>query len=432
MKINGARRNLLKSMLLAGGSSVLPVTAPSLFAQQTYNGKFVIALQLDGGADTTSFADPKVNVSGEREINHWANEAEPMEAGNILYAPFADNSTFFDKYYQDILVINGVDAQTNSHSVGVVNNWSGRNAEGFPTVTSLFAATMAPDMPLAYLNFGGFGATQGVIRSTRISDPNQLRTLVAPNDVPFDNSLNYMLPSEWERIQAMHAQRMGAKLSDSFAVAGNLDNRDAFLDAISKTDDIQQLNDFIPSTEDIRQARQNGDFFSNLEQQMQIALVAFKAGVAVSADLIEGGFDTHDDHDAQHEVLFSNLTASIDYMWTYAEELGIADRLVVVIGSDFGRTPHYNANDGKDHWPIGSTLVMERNVSYTNQVIGETDEGHNAYAINPETLERDDNNGVIIKPAHVHKSLRNYLGVADSPVTQDFAFTSTEDFDFFS
>lgn len=28
---------------------------------------------------------------------------------------------------------------------------------------------------------------------------------------------------------------------------------------------------------------------------------------------------------------------------------GIADRLVVVVGSDFGRTTHYNAEDGKDH-----------------------------------------------------------------------------------
>lgn len=432
MKHSSVRRKFLQSLVLAGGSNLLPVASPSLFGQSSYNGKFVIALQLDGGADATSFSDPKVNVAGERDINNWANDAEPLEAGNLVYAPFADNSSFFDKYYNDILVINGVDAQTNSHSVGVVNNWSGRNAEGYPTLTSLFAATMAPDLPLSYLNFGGFGATQGIIRSTRISDPNQLRTLIAPNNVPMNNSLNYLLPDDWARVQALHASRMESKLDETAAVTGNLDNRAIFLDAISKTDEISQLGDFIPSAEEIREARQMGDFFSNLEQQMQIALIAFKAGVSVSADLIQGGFDTHDDHDAQHEVLFSNLAASLDYLWTYAEELEIADKLVVVIGSDFGRTPRYNANEGKDHWPIGSTLVMEQNVSYTNQMVGETDEGHNAYAINPSTLQRDDDNGVIIKPAHVHKALRDYLGLADSPLTQDFVFNNTEDFNFFS
>jgi hypothetical protein len=431
MKHNGLRRKILKSLVYAGGGTMLPTVSPSIFGQESYNGKFVITLQLEGGADTTSFADPKVNVAGEREINHWSNDAEPMQAGNLIYAPFADNSTFFDKYFQDIMVINGVDAQTNSHSVGVVNNWSGRNSEGFPTITSLFAATMAPELPLAYLNFGGFGATQGVIRSTRISDPNQLRTLIAPNDVESNDNVNYLIPDDWARVQAMHESRLASKLSDSSSMAGNLDNREAFLDAITKTDEISVLDEFIPSANDIRELRSNGDFFSNLEQQMQIAVVAFKAGVAVTADLVEGGFDTHNDHDAQHEVLFSNLAASIDYLWTYAEEQGIADRLVLIIGSDFGRTPRYNANDGKDHWPIGSTLVMEQNVSYTNQMFGETDEGHNALAINPDSLERDDDNGVIIKPAHVHKALRNYLGLADNPITQDFVFNNTEDFDFF-
>ena len=431
MKYNGLRRKFLKSMVYAGGGTMLPAVSPSIFGQESYNGKFVISLQLAGGADTTSFADPKVNVAGEREINHWSNDAEPMQAGNLIYAPFADNSTFFDKYFQDIMVINGVDAQTNSHSVGVVNNWSGRNSEGFPTITSLFAATMAPELPLAYLSFGGFGATEGIIRSTRISDPNHLRTLIAPNDVEFDDSLNYLIPDDWARVQAMHESRMASKLSDSSSVVGNLDNREAFLDAISKTDEIRSLGEFIPSTDDIREARINGDSVNKLEQQMQIAVVAFKAGVSVTADLVQGGFDSHDDHDSRHERLFTDLTVSIDYLWTYAEEQGIADRLVLIIGSDFGRTPRYNAKGGKDHWPIGSTLVMEQNVSYTNQMIGETDEGHNAQAINPESLERDDDNGVIIKPAHVHKALRSYLGLADHPITQSFVFNNTEDFDFF-
>ena len=72
--------------------------------------------------DVTSFCDPKTNVSGELEINTWARNADVMQAGNIPYAPFATNGIFFEKYYQDILVINGVDAQTNSHAVGIVNN----------------------------------------------------------------------------------------------------------------------------------------------------------------------------------------------------------------------------------------------------------------------------------------------------------------------
>ena len=62
-----------------------------------------------------------------------------------------------------MLVINGIDAQTNSHTTGVLHNWSGRNAEGFPSITALFAARFAPKQPLSYLSFGGFSQTAGII-----------------------------------------------------------------------------------------------------------------------------------------------------------------------------------------------------------------------------------------------------------------------------
>jgi hypothetical protein len=74
---------------------------------------------------------------------------------------------------------------------------------------------------------------------------------------------------------------------------------------------------------------------------------------------------------------------------------------------------------------------MEKNAPFTNPVIGETDGGHNAFRINPDSLVRDDNNGILIHPKHVHKALRRYLGIENSSITEMFPFNNTEDFDFF-
>ena len=63
------------------------------------------------------------------------------------------------------MVINGIDLQTNSHTTGVLHNWSGRNAEGYPGLTALFAANHAPDIAMPYVNFGGFGATEILLAS---------------------------------------------------------------------------------------------------------------------------------------------------------------------------------------------------------------------------------------------------------------------------
>ena len=125
------------------------------------------------------------------------------------------------------------------------------------------------------------------------------------------------------------------------------------------------------------------------------------------------------------------LTQGLDYLWTYAESLGIADRLVVVVGSDFSRTPHYNETNGKDHWPIGSFMVMEKNQSYTNRTIGLTDGGHNVTTIN-RSSHIADANGATIHPIHVMSELREHLQISQFAADNGFSFNPAEHFGFFS
>ena len=148
------RRDFLKKTMLLGAAGLsLPVSR--LYAASAgYTGRLLVLLQAEGAWDVTSFCDPKVNQPGEREINHWSNNGGIQTAGNIPYAPFASNTNFFNKYFGDMLVINGVDAQTNSHSTGVLHNWSGRNSEGFPSLSAMFAAWQAPDQPLSWATTG--------------------------------------------------------------------------------------------------------------------------------------------------------------------------------------------------------------------------------------------------------------------------------------
>ena len=188
------RRTLLKGLL------AVAIGAPGfrlpLVNAAGHQGKLFVFVQADGGWDPTSFCDPKTNTRGEPVINHWAQYDDVRQAGNIAYAPFADNAAFFEKYYQRILVINGVDAQTNSHTVGIVHNWSGRNSEGYPTLSALLAAYYAPVLPIPYLSFGGFSVTSGITRFTRIDNANLLRDIAYPAGDLFREA-EWML---WRRI----------------------------------------------------------------------------------------------------------------------------------------------------------------------------------------------------------------------------------------
>ena len=137
-------------------------------------------------------------------------------------------------------------------------------------------------------------------------------------------------------------------------------------------------------------------------------------------------------HDMRTPGFAGELASDSDNSLQWLAKQIVADRLVVVMGSDFGRTNFYNAGDGKDHWPIGSYIVMEKNQTWTNRVVGETDELHFAYRIDPRTLRRDDQGGTSLYPKHIHKALRRYLGIEHSWGAQRFPFHNTEDCAFFT
>ena len=408
------RRRLLQNALLATSGLALGGLSGSrvLAAPGRYQGKLLVTLQLNGGVDVTSFCDPKVNTPGEPKINHWADNAAPLQAGKISFAPFANNETFFNKYKKDMLVVNGVDAQTNSHTTGILYNWSGRNSQGSPSITALHAAKNSPEQPLAYTTLGGFSQTGGLIRFTRINDINNVRSLLAPNVNPWDGEPSR--PKAETRAVQNYIDNSLAGLSGSSISPRQMATMNAYVEARDSRQGLASLLDILPAQEEMAPdaylATPNG-WNSDLLRRIQGALLIFKAGLGSAADLELGGFDSHDANDQWQDPLLSFTAEAVDFFWSYAEELGLADRITLLIGSDFGRTNFYNDADGKDHWPIGSYIVMEKNPAWGNRVVGLTDELHFPVPINPNTLKKDAQNGVNVLPSHVHLALRKHLNL---------------------
>lgn len=390
-----------------------------------YAGKCLVTLQLTGGADVTQLCDPKVNTPGELKINNWADRADPGQVGNIVYAPVADNEWFFNRFGADMLVVNGVDAQTNSHETGVLYNWTGSNAEGKPSLTALHAAYNSPDQPLAYAVFGGESRTSGIIGYNRFDDLRRLSELAQPrmkewqmhNDEGEHTETHFVLQRpqmEYDRVDRLVSEEMVHLLADPHLSPRQLQHLEQFTAARTSRDALKRLADILPSGDDVQGYNQilvDDEWWGdNLKQQMQGALLVFKSGLGSAADISFGGFDSHENHDAVHESLYFHLADSVGYFWDYAEALGLADRLMLVIGSDFGRTNFYNDGQGKDHWPIGSYMIMEKNAPWGNRVVGQTDALHFAQRVDPRTL-KESRDGVLITPAHVHQAVQEYLGL---------------------
>ena len=416
-----SRRDLLKFAAMSPFLGYIPQHA---LAVTPFAGKFVVTVQAEGAWDVTCFCDPKENQPGELPITNWSRTNETQNVGNIRYAPFANNEAFFKKHASKMLVINGVDSQTNAHGIGETVNWSGRTAAGFPTLTALYSAIKAPTLPMSYVSFGGYSRTENLIRSTQLGwSVDQVGELLRPN---MSNDRSIIDDELWSIIKTLHANESRSALSADGMIAGNRRSREAFLSSVLATDPLVEFGQMLPSRDQLAPRGVKGF----LKQQAQFAVLAFKAGVSVAADLNLGSFDSHEDNDSQQAPLLAELTDGIDYLWDAAEEAGIADRLLVIVGSDFSRTPYYNAGEGKDHWPYGSYIIMEKGANYTNRMIAGTDEVQDIAKIDPKTL-KPSTFGTKILTSHVHDALRDYLGLANAATTAVFPFNNTEKFNFF-
>ena len=410
-----SRRRFLRSAVV-GASAVGGLMGSRVWANtshQPYEGTLLVTLQLDGGVDVTQLCDPKTNTAGQPKINHWADTSDPGQVGNLTYAPIGRNAEFFERFGQNTLVINGVDSQTNSHETGRLYNWTGSNAEGKPSLSALFAAAQSPDQPLAYSVFSGFSRTAGIVGYNRFDDLSNMGALVQPNIARWSGEAKLTDEALLRSNQFVQSgvQRL---LSEPSLSIRQRQNALRFVEARERRESLSRLAELLPGEEDIVRHEEfdagGMNFWSSLKQQMQGALLVFKSGLGSAADLSLGGFDSHDNHDPVSEALLSHFADAVGFFWDYAEELGLADRIVLVIGSDFSRTNFYNDGNGKDHWPIGSYMVMEQGAPWGDRVVGLTDELHFAKAISAETL-KEDPKGVLMTPSHVHKALQTYLGL---------------------
>jgi hypothetical protein len=379
-------------------------------ADEQYAGPLWITIHAGGGWDVTSLCDPK-GATGPMDpdpMNHYL-QADIGTAGAFQFAPDPDgaNAAFFEKYKNRLMVINGIDTQTNSHDVGTRCVWSGSLIENRPSFSALVAAHYGAKLPMGFISNGGYDITAGVVAVTRVGDQNVIQRVAYPdiidpigdaNKTPFHagEATKRLLDARYKRQEAYLAKQHLPRLQHAMST---------LFTARLGQNELKKLNDFLPPPDQLGQG---------LRRQVNFALAAYQAGICISANLSTGGFDTHGNNDDQQFPRLAGILDAIDFLMLEAEKRGIGDKVVAMAGSDFGRTPGYNPDNGKDHWNITSMLLMGTGIP-GGRLVGVTDERHKALKVDPNTLQPSDS-GITIKPGHIHHALRKLAGINDSQV----------------
>lgn len=426
------RRNFLKLAGLAGLGLAAPTVGGRAHAQgESYNGPYYFFITASGGWDPRLMFDPTLDPEQNRKYTNVGSvgpyqyadypldlSTMNLEVGQGYEAYLMTPGEFLTRHGGRMVLINGLDTATNNHDAGRRTMMSGSIPGNYPALGALLAAARAPAQPIPFMSGGGYDATGGLVPLARVNNASSLRKVAFPNVInPADaDSASYHLSSTMNRIRAAQADRLAAMREGQFLPRLN---RSMNVLELARASDFQLSRLAIPDElVDLPGALND---LERMLQQTQLAIAGFQSGIAVSASLSLGGFDTHGNHDRDQTRQIVKLLYGVDYLIQQADAAGLGNNYYVIVGSDFARGPRYNGsndNAGKDHWPVTSMFALGPQIA-GNRVIGGTTSDQRARFVDPATMEVADG-GVKITPAVVHRSLRRLLGVEGHEVTQQY------------
>jgi hypothetical protein len=380
-----SRRSVLKLGL--AGAALLGCPGPLLrqraFAQSA-NPHFMVMMFADGGWDPTQTLD----VHDPLDMTDGVDVDVPFEVSGLPASQIAtvgpvtymSNPTtrpavdaFFGAWAGRTAIVNGINTRSTAHDQSrqlVLTGYLDATRADFAVVA---AHHNGADLPLPHLLLGGqsFGGQYAGL-SGRLG--GQMSQAIAYNRIR-DNQLAVSAIGEAYVQQALEWERMIDEGAPADFVAGKAAQ---FHDANGRADKLARL------------ATSLNINMGNGQLLAQSLVNAFQSGLTTSVSLQpSGGFDTHNDNTQQNDRWNQVFTFLKDFADELAATPGVGgsgtmlDQTTIVYCSEFARTPMLNGDNGKDHHPFTSMLVVGKRVA--PGVYGRTDSEQEGVKINLAT-----------------------------------------------
>ncbi|MBC7661150.1 MAG: DUF1501 domain-containing protein [Chitinophagaceae bacterium] len=419
------RRNFLQGLGAAGIVSMADGPfGGSLKAASLPDRPLYINASCSGGWDVSYFCDPKFGANFP--LNKFtANDLKKI--GPFTLGPMSTGALqFFQKYESQIMLINGVYAETINHDVGNRLTSSGSADAGFPCFDALVAACLGPSLGLSFISGGGYDETGHIVAKSIASD--SLVSALAS----MSGAAGPFLPADLSAVSAAVNARLQRK-----RVSETLDVRQRNMDFLSNSrkgwdsfpavvKTIADLRANVPLVVDVTGGPKTRiDATNPIFASAQIALAGYVNNATVAANLNCGNCDQHSAFEL-HVPVIDSFFVGMDYFWRAAKYLGVADNVTLMMGSDFARTPYIDpptaaTSPGKAHWGDTTSVVLMGKHVAGGTLIGSStmDASFRANPINPKTL-KEAASGVPILRSHIHDELRRVAGIKDHDLAKKY------------
>jgi uncharacterized protein (DUF1501 family) len=329
-----------------GASAML--AQPAIAEELRKNDKQVLFIWLDGGISQLESWDPKPNTTFGGPFRAIPTKVPGIHISELL----PKTASHMDK----LVLVRSLSTQDNSHSAGVDRIQRGdpkNRGVTYPYLGSAVSKLMGPCSsgmpPYVWIKpmSGGFitkdagflGPKYGAIA---FGDGKAPENLLRPESVSLDADLaRNELREKLDKTYRLARRKESSEASSTvFDMAAKLQKRiDLFDQSKIPSKDLERYG------------------ITEFGRHMLQARRMLEAGVRF-VKVTSYGWDTHGDNFNGHLSLVPKVDMAFSAMLEDLQQRGMLDNVLVILMSEFGRTPRINGHLGRDHWPEAWSLAM--------------------------------------------------------------------------
>lgn len=315
----------------------------------------VIQIYLPGGIAHQEFIDPKPGAPSE-----YRGEMNSIPT-SLVGERFNELMVHTAKIADRLTLIRSMTHTEAAHERGTHNMITGNRPSPaiiYPSIGSVVSSELGPKTELpAYVCVPGLTSTY--------AGSGYLSSAHGPFSLGSDPARRSFKVRDLVMPKSVDAERFAHRQS-------LLETVDSHFKSMQESDAIASMDEFYQRAYAILSSQEAREAF-NLRKESPKTLARYGKGQAgarmlMARRLVEAGvrfvslnygdWDTHTYHFRTVERIMPPLDQALAALVFDLEERGMLERTMVIVCSEFGRTPMVNAGAGRDHWPrVYSTLL---------------------------------------------------------------------------
>jgi hypothetical protein len=363
----------------------------------------LIWITMSGGWDILEATDPKPGSTGGIDMVYGYDLAQGL-AGAADGTRIGRWLPSIAALGEEVMVVRGLAMGTTSHEAGsiymdtgILSNAGRVNAASIPAIV---ASESGATIPIIQLNGGTEAKTdRGLLKPVSVVRAENLELYRS------------MYPDGEEAVQRKMAvleylQSSVTRLEGEVGANDRLSNLSAAADKVKSQFEANVGAKLALTDADraiFRDGAPTGMGMGGGTDPAALALKLINNDIVTCVNLGFGGFDTHQNQTQRLEPVLASADFLIGRLVEGLRQSGKLDSTLIVLFSDFGRTPKVNGSNGRDHWPTGGAIVIGGGIAGGRSVGATDDNLQAADLVDPDTgLETSDSaKGVQLNPTHL-------------------------------